>query len=145
LSCPKAGNYIEESDFFDFFFDFVVVVVVAELSVLDGAVALASGAGAAEGSVAGAAGTGAVLSVVGDAGVGAGIVDCGDCGAVGAGEVCAIAAPETPINIAAAIGRIFIFFSPCLHLNGTRTERMSGVKGPFIMIVASPIHNESSR
>jgi hypothetical protein len=102
--------------FFDFFLAFLPESdVVAELSVLDGAVALASGeAGAvADGSVAGAAGTGAVLSVVGEAGVGAGIVDCGVvCGDVGAGLVCAMAAPETPISSAAAIGRIFMFISP---------------------------------
>jgi hypothetical protein len=104
------------SFFFDFFFDFLPESdVVAELSVLDGAVALASGdvGAAADGSV-GVAGTGAVLSVVGEAGVGAGIVDCGVvCGDVGAGLVCAIAAPDIPISNAPAMGRIFIFNSPC--------------------------------
>jgi hypothetical protein len=102
--------------FFDFFLDFLPESdVVAELSVDDGAVALASGevGAVADGSV-GVAGTGAVLSVVGDAGVGAGIVDCGVvCGDVGAGLVCAVAAPETPISKAAAMGRIFMFNSPC--------------------------------
>jgi hypothetical protein len=76
LAIPAETGIAESymSCFFDFF-DFLPESGVIELSVVDGAV-FASGAevdGDIDGS-AGVAGTGAVLSVVGEAGVGAGIV-----------------------------------------------------------------------